>query len=105
MRRGVRLTLAVNFVHPGETLADVLKWLLKRVTALHLTLRRLFLDKGFCSIPVIRDCLMQVFPKLPVILACPIPGQAGGAGYARLVPGAPQLSHDAHLREMPSMAS
>jgi putative transposase len=87
MRRGVRLTLAVNFVHPGETLADVLKWLLKRVTALHLTLRRLFLDKGFCSIPVIRDCLMQVFPKLPVILACPIRGKREGRGTRALCQG------------------
>ena len=87
MRRGVRLTLVVKFVHPGETLADILKWLLKQVTALHVAIRRLYLDKGFCSIPVIRDCLQQRFATLPVIIACPIRGKEDGQGTRALCHG------------------
>ena len=87
MRRGVRFTLAVTFVHPGDTLAEVLKWLLDRVAALGLTIRRLYLDKGFCSIPVIRDSLLRYFPSLPVIMACPIRGKPEGQGTRALCQG------------------
>ena len=87
MRRGVRVTVAVRFVHPGETTADVLKWLLERVATLHLIIRRLYLDKGFCSIPVIRDTLVKAFPELPVIMACPIRGKPEGKGTRALCRG------------------
>lgn len=87
MRRGVRFTLAVKFVHPGETIAAVLKWLLKRVLKLHLTIRRLYLDKGFCSIPVIRDCLLKDFSTMAVIIACPIRGKLDGKGTRALCQG------------------
>jgi hypothetical protein len=87
MRRGVRFTLAVKFVHPGETMADVLKWLLERVAALQVTIQRLYLDKGFCSIPVIRDGLWLAFPELPVIMACPIRGKRDGKGTRALCQG------------------
>lgn len=87
MRRGVRVTLAVKFVHPGETIADVLKWLLQQVQAAPVTIRRLFVDKGFCSIPTLRDTLMQTFPDLPVIMACPIRGKPDGQGTRALCRG------------------
>jgi putative transposase len=87
MRQGVRLTLALKFVHPGEPVADVLKWLLERVAALGLVIQRLYLDKGFCSIPVIRDGLQRHFPNLPAILACAIRGKPGGKGTRALCHG------------------
>jgi putative transposase len=76
MRDGVRMNLAVRFVHPGDTMTAVLQDLLARVQTLGLTIRRLYLDKGFCSIPVLR--YLQAQPGLAVIMAAPIRGKKGG---------------------------
>ena len=50
MHRDVRFTLAVEFVHPGADLIQVAKRLLRRVKALKIQVKRVYLDKGFCSI-------------------------------------------------------
>ena len=76
MHRGVRMNLAVRFVHPGDTMTAVLQDLLQRGQALGIALRRLYLDKGFCSIPVLR--YLQAQPGLAVIMAAPIRGKKGG---------------------------
>jgi putative transposase len=76
MRNGVRVNLAVRFVHPRDSVAEVLKDLLERVQALGIRIARLYLDKGFCSIPVLRYLLTQ--PGLAVIVAAPIRGKQGG---------------------------
>lgn len=76
MHHGARLNLAVRFVHPGEAVATVLHDLLARVEALGLTIRRLYLDKGFCGIPVLRA--LQQRDQLPVLMAAPIRGKKGG---------------------------
>ncbi|MBA4379418.1 MAG: hypothetical protein C0393_01805 [Anaerolinea sp.] len=76
IRNGTRMTLAVEFVKPGDDLNRILKRLLRRVRALCIRFKRLYLDKGFCSIPIMGDLLAQ--PDLPVILAVPIRGKKGG---------------------------
>ena len=76
LRNGVRMTLAVEFVKPGDDLKRILKRLLRRVRALGIRFKRLYLDKGFCSIPIMRDLLAQT--DLPVIMAVPIRGGKGG---------------------------
>lgn len=76
LRNGVRMTLAVEFVKPGDDLKRILKRLLRRVRALGIRFKRLYLDKGFCSIPIMRDLLAQT--DLPVIMAVPIRGKKGG---------------------------
>jgi hypothetical protein len=76
MHQGVRMNLAVRFVHAGDTMTAVLRDLLTRVQTLGLTIRRLYLDKGFCSIPVLR--YLQAQPGLAVIMAAPIRGKKGG---------------------------
>jgi hypothetical protein len=76
MRHGVRMNLAVRFVHPRDSVTEVLKDLLERVQALDITIQRLYLDKGFCSSPVLRFLLTQ--PGLAVIMAAPIRGKKGG---------------------------
>jgi hypothetical protein len=76
MRQGVRMNLAVRFVHPRDTWTDVLRFLLERVQGLGIAIARLYLDKGFCSIPVLRYLVAQ--PGLGVILAAPIRGKTGG---------------------------
>jgi len=76
MHRDVRFTLAVEFVHPGDDLIKILKRLLRRVKALKIRLKRGYLDKGFCSIPVMRGLLAE--PDLSLIMAAPIKGKTGG---------------------------
>ena len=76
MHQDVRFTLAVEFVRPGEDLIQILKRLLRRVKALKIRLKRGFLDKGFCSIPVMRGLLAE--RDLSIILAAPIKGKTGG---------------------------
>lgn len=76
MHRDVRFTLAVEFVHPGDDLIQVVKRLLRRVKALKIKVKRVYLDKGFCSIPVLRGLWAE--PDLSAIIAAPIKGKTGG---------------------------
>jgi hypothetical protein len=76
MHKDVRFTLAVEFVRPGEDLIKILKRLVRRVKALKIRLKRGYLDKGFCSIPVMRGLLAE--PDLSIIMAAPIKGKTGG---------------------------
>jgi hypothetical protein len=57
MHRDVRISLAVEFVHPGDNPIQGIKHLLRRVKALKIKVKRAYLDKGFCSIPVLRGLL------------------------------------------------
>lgn len=73
--KDMRLTLALLFAKPGDTLPDIVAALLRRLHRLGFKVRRLYLDKGFCSIPILRYLTEQ---KWPAILACPIRGKRGG---------------------------
>jgi putative transposase len=72
---GVRFTLAVLFVQPQDTVAQLLASLLRRLRIVGLSVRRLYLDKGFCTIPVLRTLADSPWP---VIIACPVRGKTGG---------------------------
>jgi hypothetical protein len=58
-------------------LIQVVKRLLRRVKALQIKVKRAYLDKGFCSIPVLRG-LSLAEPDLAAIIAAPIKGKTGG---------------------------
>jgi putative transposase len=73
--KDMRLTLALLFVKPGDNLPDIVAALLRRLRHLEFKVRRLYLDKGFCTIPILRYLAEQ---KWPAILACPIRGKRGG---------------------------
>jgi putative transposase len=73
--KDMRLTLALLFVRPEDEVAEVVADLLRRLRILGLNLKRLYLDKGFCSIPVLRYLENRGWPA---ILACPIRGKKGG---------------------------
>lgn len=75
VHEGVPTTLAVTFVLPGETTLAVLQRLLARAKKLGLRWGCLYLDKGFCSIPVIRYLQRH---RQSAIMACPIRGKKGG---------------------------
>jgi len=67
-----RLTLAVVFVKPGEAFVEIVARLLRQVAALGVRIRRVYADKGFCSVPVLRWLAAQ---HLPAIVAVPIRGK------------------------------
>jgi len=72
---GVPTTLALTFVLPADTTLAVLQRLLNRAKKLSLRWGCLYLDKGFCSIPVIRYLQDQQYAA---VIACPIRGKTGG---------------------------
>jgi hypothetical protein len=75
MWRQVRVTLAVVYVQPEMSLLSVVQRLVERMTTLGFRPRVLYMDKGFCCGEVIR--YLQQTP-LPILLACPVRGKAGG---------------------------
>lgn len=75
VRRRVRVTLAVAFVHPDEDLLGVLQKLLKSVRLRGLRIACLYADKQFCTIPLLRYLQTQAFA---VIVPVPRKGKVGG---------------------------
>jgi hypothetical protein len=73
--RQMRLTLAVTFVLPEDKTVAVVSRLYQRLQALNLRIKVLYLDRGFCSGPVIAYLREE---KQPAVLACTIRGQDGG---------------------------
>jgi hypothetical protein len=73
--KDMRLTLALLFVRPEDKLAEIVAALVRRLRILGLKVKRLYLDKGFCSNPVLRYIEQSGWPA---ILACPIRGRKGG---------------------------
>ncbi len=71
----LRVTVAVLFVTPDDDLRDMVAALRRRLNILGIAVRRLLLDKGFHSIPMMR---FLEGTGWPVILACPIKGKQGG---------------------------
>jgi putative transposase len=67
--RGQRYTLALTVVQRGEKMEEVLKRLLRRLSALGIAVRMLLLDRGFWSVAVIRYLQAARRPFLmPVVL-------------------------------------
>jgi putative transposase len=73
--KDMRMTLALLFVRPEDETSELVAALLRRLGILGLKVARLYLDKGFCSIPVIRYIQEGGWPA---ILACPKRGKQGG---------------------------
>jgi len=73
--QGKRVTLAVTAVRQDDTTVAILTRLLARVRQLDIRVKRLYLDRGFFSVPVIRWLLALDVPfEMPVILR----GKQGG---------------------------
>ena len=73
--KDMRLTLGLLFVRPEDELAEIVAALLRRLRILGLKVKRLYLDKGFCSIPVLRYLEKSGWSA---IVACPLRGKKGG---------------------------
>jgi putative transposase len=70
IRKGRRFTVALTYVKKGEPLPDVLKRLLRQAAKAGVRPRYVLLDRGFCSVDVIRslqaarhDYLMPLVPR------------------------------------------
>src|SRR5215467_5481197 len=75
MRKGVRMTLAVEFVHPDSSLEQILRRLLRPIKALKIRIHQLYLDKGFASIAIM-SYLQETGTR--AIIAVPIRGKTAG---------------------------
>ena len=73
--RGKRVTLALHAVRSDETLVCVLTRLLDQIAELNISIKRLYLDRGFYCVPVIRWLQACSLPfEMPVIVR----GKQGG---------------------------
>lgn len=70
-----RYTIVVRLVRLGETMDQVVRWLLDRVKRLKFKLRRVYLDAGFASVPVLRTLKRR---RLAYLLPLPVRGRSGG---------------------------
>ena len=75
VRDNRRYVVALRFIEYGEEMADIVRWLLKRLKTLKMGMRRVFLDKGFSSKPVFKVLRQH---KLSYILPIPVRGKSGG---------------------------
>ena len=83
--RGQRYTLALTVVGRGEKMEEVLKRLLRRLSALGVSARLLLLDRGFWSVAVIRYLQAARRPFLmPVLLRGRKAGHPEGPGGTRV---------------------
>jgi len=70
-----RYVVALRFIEYGEEMADIVRWLMKRLKSLKFRIRRVFLDKGFCSKPVFKVLGQH---KLSYVMPIPVRGKSGG---------------------------
>jgi hypothetical protein len=70
-----RFVLALRFVEKGESMETLVTWLLNRLKSMGISIRCAYLDKGFCSVPVLKVLHRR---KLRFILPIPVRGKSGG---------------------------
>jgi len=75
VRDNQRYVVALRFIEYGEEMADIVRWLIKRLKSLKFRIRRVFLDKGFCSKPVFKVLDQH---KLSYVVPIPVRGKSGG---------------------------
>ena len=75
VRDNRRYVVALRFIEYGEEMATIVRWLLKRLKSLKIRIRRVFLDKGFCSKPVFKVLTQH---KLSYVTPIPVRGKSGG---------------------------
>jgi hypothetical protein len=67
--KGRRITLALHAVRRDETMVCIITRLLDRISELEVKIKRLYLDRGFYSVPVIRWLQANDIPyEMPVII-------------------------------------
>jgi hypothetical protein len=77
IKKNKRVTLALTYVQADDTLVEVLERLLSRVHVLKIRIKRLYLDKQFYTVAVIRHFQAR-YPDQEVIIPVVIRGKQGG---------------------------
>jgi len=80
IKKDKRVTLALAYVQADDTLLDVLKRLLARLERIGVGIRRLYLDRNFYAVQIIRFLKMQPFPSV-------IPARVHGKRIRKLLKG------------------
>ncbi|HEX7588162.1 MAG TPA: hypothetical protein VF478_07600 [Anaerolineae bacterium] len=75
IRRRIRVTLALAFVHPDDDLREIVQKLLKSAQKRGVQIGCLYADKQFGTIPILRDLQTQAFA---VMVPVPRRGKSGG---------------------------
>jgi len=75
MHDGLRYTLAMKIVGPGQRLEDIVAWLIQSVRRAGIGVRRYWLDRGFASGAVVARLEAM---RVSAIIACSVRGQSGG---------------------------
>lgn len=70
-----RYVLALRFVEKGESMEMIVAWLLNRLKSIGISIRCAYLDKGFCSVPVLKTLKRR---KLRFVVPIPVRGKSGG---------------------------
>ena len=70
-----RYVLALRFVEKGESMETIVVWLLNRLKSMEISIRYAYLDKGFCSVPVLKALKRR---KIKFIVPIPVRGKSGG---------------------------
>lgn len=94
IKNGYRLTLGIKFVLPGESIKEVVEYLLKQLQALEIEIKCLYLDRGFEGVGLVQY-LKQL--KQPAIIACPSARQDRRS--QSVMCGEEKLSHKARFQK------
>jgi len=70
-----RYVLALRFVEKGEGMETIVAWLLNRLKSMGISIRYAYLDKGFCSVPVLKTLRRR---KIRFVIPIPVRGKSGG---------------------------
>jgi putative transposase len=70
-----RYVLALRFVEKGESMETIVAWLLNRLKSMGISIRCAYLDKGFCSVPVLKTLQRRT---LRFVVPIPVRGKSGG---------------------------
>jgi len=70
-----RYVVALRFVEKGESMQEIVVWLLNRLKTLGIRIQRAYFDKGFCAVPVLKTLKRR---KLNFIMPMPVRGKSGG---------------------------
>lgn len=70
-----RYVLALRFVDKGTPMVHVVRHLLDRIKRLKIKVRRVYLDKGFCSVSIFQTLARR---RLSYIVPVPVRGKSGG---------------------------
>lgn len=92
IRRRIRVTLALAFVHPDDDLCEIVQKLLKSAQKRGVQIGCLYADKQFGTIPILRDLQTQAFAVM-----VPVPAGVKPVASMDYATGEPAISRRTRL--------